>query len=126
MTASYPGLTPVTVVFTISPATPTVKVADAGGTYKGMAFAATATVAGVVPGVDNTPASTLEGVGLTLDYEQLAGNGTVVADLGAVAPVAAGSYEVTASFAGSPDYMAASASTTFTISPARAEHLHRQ
>ena len=36
-------------------ATPTVSVSDAGGTYDGSAFAATATVAGVVPGVDSTP-----------------------------------------------------------------------
>ena len=35
--------------------TPTVSVMDAGGTYNGSAFTATATVAGVIPGVDTTP-----------------------------------------------------------------------
>ena len=42
--------------------------ADAGGTYNGSAFAATATVAGVLAGVDSTPAATLEGVVPTLSY----------------------------------------------------------
>jgi hypothetical protein len=99
---------------TITQATPTVKVADASGTYNGQTFAATATVTGV----SGTAASTLEGVGLVYDYQQLDANGNVVADLGNNAPVNAGSYRVTASFAGSTDYTSASASTTFTISPA--------
>ena len=38
-------------------------VTDAGGTYNGMPFPATATVA-----VDNTPAASLEGVSPTLTY----------------------------------------------------------
>lgn len=53
---------------TVNKATPTVSVSDAGGTYNGMAFPATATVAGVVAGVDDTPAASLEGVSLTLTY----------------------------------------------------------
>jgi hypothetical protein len=99
---------------TVLQATPTVSVSDAGGTYNGNAFAATASVAGVVAGADSTPASTLEGVGLTLDYVQLNSNGTTT-DLGSSAPLLPGSYSVTAAFAGSMDYKAASTTTTFTI-----------
>jgi serine/threonine-protein kinase len=99
---------------TVSPATPTVSVSDAGGTYNGNAFAATDAVAGVRAGVDSTPASTLEGVGLTLDYVQRNSNGTTT-DLGSSAPLLPGSYSVTASFAGSTDYKAASNTTPFTI-----------
>src|SRR5262249_59479538 len=47
---------------TVIQAAPTVSVADPGGTYDRSAFAATATVAGVIPGVDDRPAATLEGV----------------------------------------------------------------
>ena len=47
---------------------------DAGGTYNGMPFPATATVAGVVAGVDNTPAPSLEGVTPTLSYYDANGN----------------------------------------------------
>ena len=49
-------------------AMPTVTVSDAGGTYNGSAFPATALVAGIVSGVDNTPASSLESVTPTLTY----------------------------------------------------------
>jgi hypothetical protein len=108
--------------FTIGQAMPTVSVSDAGGTYKGSSFPATATVAGVVTSganADSTPAATLESVGLTLDYEQVDSSGNVIADLGSNAPLYAGSYKVIASFAGSTDYSNASAtSTTFTIQQA--------
>jgi|GEM_PF-2261596 len=97
--------------FVIGPATPTVAVSDTGGTYNGTAYPATATVAGVVAGVDNTPGSTLETVGLTLDYV----NTNTNTDLGSTAPINAGDYKVTASFAGSADYLPASSSTTFVI-----------
>jgi len=90
---------------------PTVTVTDTGGTYNGTAYPATATVAGVVAGVDNTPGSTLETVGLTLDYV----NTNTNTDLGSTAPINAGDYKVTASFAGSADYLPASSSTTFVI-----------
>ena len=50
--------------FTTSAAEPTVAVTDAGGTFNGQPFQATATVAGVIAGVDNTPGASLEGVGL--------------------------------------------------------------
>jgi hypothetical protein len=92
--------------FTIAQASPTVSVSDAGGTYDGSAFPATARVNG---------AGSLEGVPVTLDYQQLDGSGKVVADLGSTAPSTAGSYQVSATFAGSTDYAAASASAAFSV-----------
>ena len=50
--------------FTIAPATPIVTVTDAGGTYDGTAFPATATVTGA----SGLPASSLEGIAPTLAY----------------------------------------------------------
>jgi hypothetical protein len=103
--------------FTISQATPTVSVSDAGGTFNGQPFPATATVAGVVPGVDNRPAASLEGVTPTVTYY----TGTyTLANLPATggsstAPSAAGSYTVVAAFAGSTDYKAVSSLTTFDV-----------
>jgi uncharacterized repeat protein (TIGR01451 family) len=91
-------------------AVPKVSVTDAGGTYNGSQFPATATVAGV----NGIPGSSLEGVGLTLDYIKLNSDGTTT-DLGSSAPYLPGSYSVTASFAGSTDYAAASNTTSFTI-----------
>ena len=99
----------------ITPATPTVQVTDAGG-FAGQPATATATVAGVVatgPNQDNTPASSLEGVDLTLSY--YAGStatGTPLAD----APSTVGTYAVVASFPGSQNYLSGSDSVTFTIS----------
>lgn len=93
---------------TVSPATPTVSVSDAGGTSNGMAFPATATVAGV----DNTPAASLEGVSPTLTY--YAGSTASGTPLSG-APSAAGTYTVMANFAGSADYTSASDMTTFVI-----------
>jgi hypothetical protein len=98
----------------VNRATPTVSVVAPGGIHNGNAFAATATVTGV----GGVPGASLEGVGLTLDYLRLNADGSIAADLGASAPTAAGSYKVVASFAGSPDYTAASASTTFTVAKA--------
>jgi hypothetical protein len=89
-----------------SQVTPTVSVTDANGTYNGSAFAATATVNG---------GSSLEGVGLVLDYVRHNSDGSST-DLGGSAPVSAGSYTVTASFAGSADFAPASASADFSIS----------
>ena len=51
--------------------TPTVQVSDPGGTYDGQPFAANATITGI----SGTPGSTLEGIGLTLDYKELNANG---------------------------------------------------
>ena len=93
---------PGTFTVTAAPAqtAPTLTVTDAGGVYNGSAYAATANV------------DSIEGVPVTLDYQQ----GTT--DLGSTAPINAGSYEVTAYFAGSTDYTPASASTQFTITKA--------
>ena len=52
--------------------------APPGGTYNGRPFAATATI---TTGPGGTPASTLQGVGLTFDYQQLNSAGNIVADL---------------------------------------------
>jgi hypothetical protein len=106
---------------TVSPATPTVTVTDAGGTYDGQAFAATATVAGVVVGVDDTPAASPEGVSPTLSYYR--GTYTDAAQLAGLTPLAgaptdAGDYTVLASFAGSADYTGATAVANFTIGKA--------
>ena len=43
-------------------AAPILKVADAGGRFDGSPFPASATIAGVVAGVDSTPASSLDNV----------------------------------------------------------------
>ncbi len=99
---------------TVTPATPKISVKDAGGVYNGTAYAATATVAGVVAGVDNSPSPTLEGVGLTLEYVQINADGSKT-DLGSTAPTGDGSYTATAAFAGSADYAAGSKTVAFTI-----------
>ncbi len=101
-----------TVTDVIAKATPTVSVSDAGGTYNGSAFPATDSVTGV----SGVAGSSLEGTGLTLTY--YVGTGTGGANLGSTAPTTAGTYTVVASFAGSTDYNAASAQTTFTIAKA--------
>ena len=89
-------------------AMPTVSVVDSGGVYNNTTYTATATVNGQ---------PSLEGVTPTLDYQQYV-NGTWT-DLGTSAPVNAGSYDVTANFAGSTDYTAVSSSTVdFTIAQA--------
>jgi hypothetical protein len=90
------------------PATPTVSVSDAGGHYNLKPFAATATVAGV----NGIVGTSLEGVTPTLKYYKgSTASGTPLAG----APTLPGTYTVKASFAGSADYTAASATTTFTI-----------
>ena len=81
---------------------------DAGGTYTGSAYPATATVNGV---------ATLEGVAPTLSYFR--GTFTSVSQLTGLTPLAgasaAGNYTVEASFAGSTDYYGDATLTTFTI-----------
>ena len=100
------------VTFSITQATPALTLSAPGSTYDGQPFAATATVAGVVAGVDNSAGASLESVPITLSYYTASGtplNGP---------PVDAGTYTVVASFAGSYDYTAASKSATYTIAPA--------
>ena len=102
---------------TVDRAVPMITVSATGGTYDGQAFAATATIAGVNRA---TRATSLEGVGLTLDYQLLDSSGNVVQDLGSVAPVHGGTYLAIASFAGSADYAPGFASTIFVIGQATA------
>jgi hypothetical protein len=97
----------------VAKARPTVRVSDAGGDYNGSPFPAAATVAGV----DGGAGATLEGVSLSFQYLRVNTDGSTT-DLGAQPPAGAGSYRVTASFAGSADYLTASASTSFIISRA--------
>jgi len=114
--SNYPGATSsLPLTQTVTKATPTVYVTDAGGTYNGTPFPATATVAGVIAGVDNTPSPSLEGVSPTLTYYDANGNPL------SGAPSAVGTYTVVATFPGSADYTSASSSTsaptTFVIAP---------
>jgi hypothetical protein len=96
---------------TISPATPTVQVTAAGGTYNQSAFHATASVAGV----SGSFASSLENVTPTVTYYSgSTASGTPLAG----APVLPGTYTAKATFAGSTDYTSVSATTLpFTINP---------
>jgi hypothetical protein len=103
-----------TTAINVTKATPSVNVTD-GGTYSGAAIAATATVAGVVAGVDATPAASLEGVSPALTY--YAGTTATGTPLPG-APTSVGTYTVVASFPGSADYLAATAQVTFTINQA--------
>ena len=93
--------------FTVSPASSATRVSDAGGTYDGLtAFAANSAVTG--PGVISGVAS--------LDYY----DSTTNVDLGADAPVNAGSYTVTATYAGDANHTGGTGSTTFTVNQATA------
>jgi cyclophilin family peptidyl-prolyl cis-trans isomerase len=91
--------------------TPTISVVDAGGTYNGSAFSATATVTGV----SGTAASSLDGVTPTLLY--YTGSDTTGTS-STTAPTNAGTYTVVASFAGSANYAAVKSQATFTIAKA--------
>ena len=94
----------------VTAATPTVSVSDAGGTYNGSTFEATATVTGL----DGT-GSSLDGVSPTFTY--YAGNSASGTPL-AGAPTNAGTYTVVASYPADRNYTSASDETTFTIAPA--------
>jgi hypothetical protein len=92
----------------VSQAAPLVNATDPGGVYNQSPFAATATVTGV----DGIAGPSLENVTPTLMYYSgSTAQGTPLAG----APMRPGTYTVKASFAGSPDYTAASATATFTI-----------
>ncbi len=96
-------------------ATPTIAVSNPSDTFNGSPAIATATIAGVVPGVDNTPGSSLEGVSLILSY--FAGTSISGTPLPGP-PTIAGQYTVLASFAGSQDYEALGKGVAFVISQA--------
>ncbi len=108
VTATYPGSTDYTAGsasanFTIAQATPTVSVTDSNATYNGSAF-------------NGSPVTTVNGTvtnsGITYTYTAL-GSNTVIP-----APTDAGTYTVTATYPGSTDYTAGSASANFTIAQA--------
>ena len=85
------------VTCTVSQATPTVTVSDAGGACTGNPFPATPLVAGVLTGMDTTPSASLEGVSPTCLYYV----GSTVSGAGSSTPPSAqGTYTVVASFAG--------------------------
>jgi hypothetical protein len=110
-----------TVTLTVAKASPILSVSDSGGTFNGSTFPAVVTIAGVVPGLDNTPGSELEGIGPTVAY--YAGTYTNVSQLiGATplpaAPSGAGSYTVVARFPGSADYVPVQALANFTVAQA--------
>ena len=94
--------------FTIAQATPTIQVTDTGGTYNGLPFPATVTVASI----DGTAAASLEGVTPIVTYCQ--GN-----SCSTTPPTQAGTYTAYATFPGSTDYAeTTSAMVTFTIAQA--------
>ncbi len=103
--------------FTIAKTLPTVSVSDTGGTYRGAAFPATATVTGV----SGSPGSSLEGVSPSISY--YSGTYTSAAQLSGLttlsgAPSHSGAYTVLASFAGSVDYTSSSNLANFTVTQA--------
>ena len=106
----------------ITKATPTLTVSDPTSWYTGSPFTATALIHGVVSGVDSTPAASLASVTPTLTY--YVGTGTGGTSLGSTAPTgvstANSTYTVVAYYAGSANYAATSAMTTFTIEQAQA------
>jgi hypothetical protein len=100
--------------YTIGQAAPVIAVSTTSGYFNGQPVAVTATVAGVVSGMDDTPGPTLEGIGLTLQYYQVFANGS--SDSLTSAPTTPGNYLVVASFAGSTDYASRSSQpASFTI-----------
>jgi hypothetical protein len=97
------------VAFSITQATPTVDVTDAGGTYDSLPYAASGTVTGVNDANLGTPVFTYYS-----GTHTLAGLSGLTALL--TTPVNVGNYTVLASYSATTDYAAASAIATFTIS----------
>ena len=103
-----------TTTITVAKATPILKVADAGGRFDGSPFPASATIAGVIAGVDSTPASSLDNITPTLTYYD--GSGIAGTSLGPTPPSAPGTYTVVAAFPGNVNYSAVlSTPLSFTI-----------
>ncbi len=95
------------VSFSITQATPTMSVSDAGGVYKGAPYAATGSVTGV------------SGVSLgTLTFKYYLASDTSFTSPLAGTPVNVGSYVVVGSFAQTTDYAAASKNLSFSITKA--------
>jgi hypothetical protein len=88
---------------------PTIRVTDAGGTYNGSPFPATATASGVND-------TTVSG---SFTYTYYVGSGTSGTSLGATPPTNAGTYTVVAAFTSNdPNYTNGTAQITFTIGKA--------
>ena len=98
-----------TVTVSVVRAASSTTVSDAGGTYNGSAFATSAEATGV--NLDDSNANDF-----TFDYF----NTDTDTDLGSIAPVSAGDYIVTATYAGDSYHDGSSASTAFTIAKADA------
>jgi hypothetical protein len=102
---------------TVNKAKPTLIVTGAGGLYNAAPHPATASVAGV----SGLAGPSLEGVDVVLAYYNGAYSSaselTGLTPLSA-APTAAGSYTVLGAFAGSTDYISASALAIFNVAPA--------
>jgi sugar lactone lactonase YvrE len=101
-------------LITVAQAQPTVSVSDKGGTYNGLTFPATATVAGI----SGPAASSLEGVSPLLSY--YSGTYKIAAQLSSLTPLSgppsqAGAYTVQATFAGSVDFAGGSMLANFVI-----------
>jgi hypothetical protein len=93
------------VTFAIAPAAPTVTVTDAGGTYDGQPFQASATATGIGGAA----------VSGSFTYTYYQGNG-VNGSGTAAAPIDPGTYTVLAAFASSdPNYTSGTSTTTFNI-----------
>ena len=94
----------------VDKAVPILSVSAPGGTYDGNPFPASWTIRGI----NNSRATSLEGVTPTLAY--FVGSNASGVDLGVTPPAEAGTYSVVASYAGSADYAPAqSTATTFVI-----------
>ena len=107
--SNYGNVSSSPLTFTISPAMPNVVASDAGGTYSGNPFPASATATGI----GNASVSG------SFAYTYYVGS-SVTNSGSSTAPTAAGTYTVVASFTSTdPDYSSTSSSPlTFTISPA--------
>ena len=94
----------------VDKAVPILSVSAPGGIYDGNPFPASCTIRGI----NNSLATSLEGVTPTLAY--FVGSNASGVDLGSTPPAEAGTYSVVASFAGSADYAPTqSTATTFVI-----------
>jgi hypothetical protein len=103
-----------TVHINVTKATPVLTLSAPGGAFTGAPVPAAVTIASAIPGIDDTPAPSLENVTPTLTYFE--GAGTSGTSLGSTPPINLGVYTVVAHFPGSTDFAAVdSAPMTFMI-----------
>jgi hypothetical protein len=117
MTDGYFASASATTTLSVTAATPTLSVENAGGTFDGLSIAPDASILGV----DGISLASLEGSTLSIAY--YSGSYDSIAQLSGLtplrtAPIDAGPYAALASFPGSPDYMGAVAIADFTITRA--------